>query len=129
MIELVCLLALSKLKINTFGCYYWLDKLPSCFLYVLQIIRVLVTLALEQKPANREKASVLISDLYGQVLNSREVANGFDLILQQLEDLLLDTPDVTEAVGNFVARCVADDCLAPAYVTRPHPTLKDPRTL
>lgn len=90
-----------------------------------EIIRVLVTLALEQKAANREKASVLISDLYGQVLNSREVANGFDLILQQLEDLVLDTPDVTEAIGNFIARCMADDCLAPAFVTRPHPTLKD----
>ena len=94
-----------------------------------QIIRVLVTLALEQKAANREKASVLISDLYGQVLNSREVANGFDLILQQLEDLVLDTPDVTEAIGNFIARCMADDCLAPAFVTRPHPTLKDSKAL
>ncbi len=85
-------------------------------------MRVLVTLALEEKPANRELASVLISDLYSQVLNAREVANGFDLILQQLEDLELDTPDVTEAVGNFIARCVADDCLAPAYFTRPHHT-------
>lgn len=86
---------------------------------------MLVTLALEQKAANREKASVLISDLYGQVLNAREVAAGFDRILQQLEDLALDTPDVSEAVGNFIARCVADDCLAPAYVNRPHPTVKD----
>lgn len=83
---------------------------------------MLVTLALEEKAVNREQASVLISDLYSQVLNSREVANGFDLILQQLEDLSLDTPDVTEAVGNFIARCIADDCLAPAYVTRPNHT-------
>lgn len=90
---------------------------------------MLVTLALEQRSTNREKASVLISDLYGQLLNAREVAHGFDRILQQLEDLELDTPDVTEATGNFIARCVADDCLAPAYVTRPHPTLKDSKTL
>ena len=88
-----------------------------------------MTLALEQKPANREKASILLSDLYGQVLNAREVAHGFDLILQRLDDLMLDTPDVTEAVGNFIARCVADDCLAPAYITRPHPTARDPKTL
>lgn len=93
----------------------------------LQIIRVLVTLALEQKSANREKASILISDLYGQVLNSREVSCGFDQILQQLQDLELDTPDVTESVGNFIARSVADDCLAPAYVTKPHITLSDPK--
>ncbi len=88
---------------------------------------MLVTLGLEEKAANREQASVLISDLYGQVLNAREVGNGFDLILQQLEDLALDTPDVTEAVGNFIARCVADDCLAPAFITRTHHT--DPKAL
>lgn len=89
---------------------------------------MLVTLALEQKSANREKASILISDLYGHVLNSREVASGFDQILRQLEDLELDTPDVTEAMGNFLARSVADDCLAPAYVTKPHIPLTDPKT-
>ena len=88
---------------------------------------MLVTLALEQKSVNREKASVLISDLCGQVLNSREVACGFDQILRQLGDLELDTPDVTDAVGNFVARAVADDCLAPAYVTKPPVSPTDPK--
>ncbi len=96
---------------------------------LIQIIHVLVTLALEQKAVNREKTSVLISDMYGQLLNSREVANGFDLILQELEDLELDTPDVTEAVGNFIARCVADDCLAPAYVTRPQSNMYGPKAM
>lgn len=90
---------------------------------------MLVTLALEQKAANREKTSVLISDLYAQAFNAREVANGFDLILQQLEDLVLDTPDVTDAVGNFIARCVADDCLAPAYITRPHTATRNPKAM
>ena len=88
---------------------------------------MLVTVALEQKAVNREKASILISDLYGQVLNSREVANGFDLITKQLDDLELDTPDVTDAVGKFIARCVADDCLAPAFVTKPHSLPKEPK--
>ena len=90
---------------------------------------MLITLALEQKSANREKASILISDLYGQVLNSREIASGFDQILRQLEDLELDTPDVTEATGNFIARSVADDCLAPAYVTKPQITPINPKIL
>lgn len=94
------------------------SDLHAHLLLPFQLIRVLVTLALEQKAANREKASVLISDLYGQVLNAREVANGFDLILNQIEDLGLDTPDISEAVGNFIARCVADDCLAPAYLNK-----------
>ena len=41
---------------------------------------------------------------------------GFDLLLSQLDDLRLDTPDAPEVLGNFMARCVADDCLPPAYV-------------
>ena len=96
-------------------------------MFLWQIIRILVTLALEQKSANREKASVLISDLYGQLLNSREVAVGFEQILHQLSDLVLDTPDVTDAVGNFIARAVADDCLAPAFVLKAPGSPIDPK--
>ena len=42
--------------------------------------------------------------------------SGFDLLLSQLDDLSLDTPDAPEILGNFMARCVADDCLPPAYI-------------
>lgn len=37
---------------------------------------MLVTFALEESPSRRELASVLISDLYGSVINSRDVAEG-----------------------------------------------------
>ncbi len=77
----------------------------------------MVSLALEEKAANREKVSVLLSDLYGQALNGREVARGFELVLSQLDDLTLDTPDAAAIVGNFIARCVADDCLPPAFIS------------
>ena len=76
-----------------------------------------MTIALEEKDANRELTSNLISDLYGSIINSRDVANGFDMVLSQLADLSLDTPEASHVVGNFIARCVADDCLPPAYVT------------
>ncbi len=82
-----------------------------------QIVRVVVSLALEEKAANREKVSVLLSDLYGQLLNGREVAKGFEQVLSQLDDLTLDTPDASTVVGNFMARCVADDCLPPAFIS------------
>nr|CAA75614.1 MA3 [Suberites domuncula] len=82
-----------------------------------EVVRIVVTLALEEKAANREKVSVLLSDLYGQVINGREVAKGFDIILSQLNDLILDTPDAASVIGNFIARCVADDCLPPAFVS------------
>ncbi len=94
----------------------------------LQVIRVVVSLALEEKDSNREKVSVLISDLYGQVVNGREVAKGFELVLSQLDDLSLDTPDAATVVGNFMARCVADDCLPPAFVSN-YPKVDNKNTL
>ncbi len=41
---------------------------------------------------------------------------GFDILLLQLNDLSLDTPNASEVLGNFIARAVADDCIPPAYV-------------
>jgi programmed cell death protein 4 len=89
---------------------------------------VLITVALEEKAANRELASVLLSDLFGHVINYRDVVMGFDIILSQLSELSLDTPDAPHIVGNFIARCVADDCLPPVYITN-HTEVTDPKMM
>lgn len=44
---------------------------------------------------------------------------GFDMLLANLPDLILDTPDAAHLIGNFIARAVADDCVPPIYVTNP----------
>lgn len=41
------------------------------------------------------------------------------MLLNNLPDLILDTPDAAHLVGNFIARAVADDCMPPIYVTKP----------
>lgn len=87
-----------------------------------EVVRVVITLALEEKAVNREMVSVLLSDLYGQVVNGREMAKGFEMVLSQLDDLMLDTPDASTIIGNFMARCVADDCLPPVFVSA-YPTV------
>lgn len=78
---------------------------------------VLVSLALEKKASHRELASILISDLFGIILTSEIIQKGFDVLLSQLDDLELDTPDADVVLGNFIARSIADDCLPPKYVT------------
>lgn len=93
-----------------------------------EIVRVLITVALEEKAANRELASILLSDLFGHVINYRDTVMGFDTILSQLSELSLDTPDAPNVVGNFIARCVADDCLPPAFVTN-HTEVTDPKMI
>lgn len=44
---------------------------------------------------------------------------GFDILLENLPDLILDTPEAPVLLGNFIARAVADDCVPPKYVTNP----------
>lgn len=45
--------------------------------------------------------------------------SGYDLLLANLPDLILDTPEAPILLGNFIARSVADDCVPPKYVTSP----------
>jgi len=76
-----------------------------------------VTLAMEKKGAQRELASVLLSDLYGErVIYEQDLELGFQALLNVLNDLKLDTPDAPQVLGQFMARCVADDCLNPCYI-------------
>uniref|UniRef100_T1IIT8 Programmed cell death protein 4 n=1 Tax=Strigamia maritima TaxID=126957 RepID=T1IIT8_STRMM len=82
--------------------------------YLISVIAVM--LAMDRKPSQRELTSVLISDLYMKVLTQKNIARAFDYLLSNLADIVLDTPEAPTILGNFIARCVADDCLPPKYV-------------
>lgn len=85
---------------------------------------VAIEVSLDHKQSQREMTSVLISDLYGRIITGKDIAKGFDMLLNNLPDLILDTPDAVTILGNFIARAVADDCIPPKYVTSPE--LKSP---
>ncbi|XP_045530242.1 programmed cell death protein 4 isoform X3 [Pieris brassicae] len=80
------------------------------------VCETIVEIALDHKPSHCEMASVLISDLYGRVFSVRDISYAFERLLDKLPDLILDTPDATVLLSNFIARCVADDCLPPRFV-------------
>lgn len=80
------------------------------------VIRKAIEMAFEHKNSHREMTSVLLSDLYGRCLIASDYERGFDMLLNNLPDLVLDTPDAAHLLGNFLARAVADDCLMPKYV-------------
>jgi len=93
-----------------------------------QIPIVLISLALEKKSSHRELASILISDLFGKPLTSEDIERGFDILLSQLDDLELDTPDASIVLGNFIARAIADDCIPPKYATNAKQVLETKET-
>lgn len=81
------------------------------------VTKIAVEIAMEHKQSHREMTSVLLSDLYGRCITSKDIVHGFDVLLDDLPDLILDTPEAPTVLGNFIARAVADDCIPPRYVT------------
>lgn len=82
-----------------------------------KIAKLAVILAMDRHNPQREMISRLISDLYSDVLSQDDIARGFDELLDGLDDIRLDTPDAHNLIGQFIARCIADDCLPPKFIT------------
>merc|ERR1712088_185635 len=80
------------------------------------IVSICIELAMDHKPSHRELTSVLVSELYLKVISQRDIGKAFDHLLHQLPDLILDTPDAPEVLGNFLARAIADDCIPPKFL-------------
>ncbi|XP_044317379.1 programmed cell death protein 4 [Drosophila rhopaloa] len=88
------------------------------------ITSILVEIAMDHKDSQREMTSVLISDLYGRVITGKDIEKGFNMLLANLPDLILDTPEAPIMLGNFMARAVADDCIPPKFVAKAEEELR-----
>ncbi|XP_066457509.1 programmed cell death protein 4 [Eleutherodactylus coqui] len=75
-----------------------------------------VSIALEGKASHRELTSKLLHDLCGTLLSTRDVEISFDKLLEELPELVLDTPRAPQLVGQFIARAVGDGILSKTYM-------------
>ncbi|TNM85890.1 programmed cell death protein 4a [Takifugu flavidus] len=75
-----------------------------------------VSLALEGKASHRELTSRLLSDLSGKLLSQSDLARAFDKMLKELPDLILDTPEAPQMLGQFIARAIADHILPMSFL-------------
>lgn len=66
-----------------------------------QVIVIAVTLAMEHKSAHRELTSVLISDLYDRPFKMPDYEQAFKVLIKNLPDLVLDTPDAPIVLGRW----------------------------
>jgi len=92
------------------------EMLPNFGVRRWMIVTLLIEMAMDHKPSHREMTSTLISDLYLKVITQRDLGKAFDHLLRQLPDLVLDTPDAVDILGNFIARAIADDCIPPKFI-------------
>lgn len=75
------------------------------------VLVIAVEAAMDHKPSHREMTSQLISVLAEEFLEDNEVVKGFEKLLENLTETILDVPEAPTLLGNFIARAVADDCL------------------
>lgn len=64
------------------------------------VTSVIVEISMDHKDSQREMTSVLISDLYGRVITGRDIEKGFEVLLANLPDLTLDTPEAPTILGK-----------------------------
>ncbi|XP_024376076.1 MA3 DOMAIN-CONTAINING TRANSLATION REGULATORY FACTOR 4 [Physcomitrium patens] len=84
--------------------------------YHAAFVKRLITLAMDRKNREKEMASVLVSELYAEVIPLVSIARAYTLLLQSAEDTALDIPDAANELSLFLARAVVDDILPPLYL-------------
>jgi len=94
-----------------------LRELNAPFVH-FEVVKRLLTQALDRGNRQREGASVFLSDQIGHLLTLADVERGFTLLLERMEDLALDCPTAFRDLSIFIARCVVDEVLPPAFLVR-----------
>lgn len=98
--------------IDTLKCFS-LSKVKAEF------ISYIVIIALEHNNTCKELMSRLLRDLKLEVFAEVDFESGFDLLMKNLDDLVLDNPNAPEQTGTFIARAIADKVISKSYLNRP----------
>ncbi|KAI3927259.1 hypothetical protein MKW92_011592, partial [Papaver armeniacum] len=75
-------------------------------------------MAMDRYVKEKEMDSVLMIDLYTDVINLMHISQGFVLLLEAVDDLVVDILDAVDVRSLFVAQAVVDDILPPAFLSR-----------
>ncbi|KAK3150902.1 hypothetical protein QOZ80_3AG0239210 [Eleusine coracana subsp. coracana] len=86
--------------------------------YHYYFVKKLVSVAMDRHDREKEMAAVLLSSLYGDVIDRPQLHKGFCKLTESCDDLSVDTPDAVDILAVFVARAVVDDMLPPAFLAK-----------
>jgi len=88
----------------------------KCAEYHSEVIKKSISLSLDQSSRERELISRLLCELHPKSLTDKDVADGFEHLLEDTDDLSIDAPEAKTIVGTFLARAVVDEVLPPAFL-------------
>lgn len=84
------------------------------------LVRRVVVLAMGKKERERELVSIILSQMRGRgILSIEQVGKGFERMFEIVDDIVLDVPHARKYIAQFLARCVADEVLPPAFLSDP----------
>ncbi|CAN6285143.1 unnamed protein product [Urochloa humidicola] len=92
------------------------DLRVPCYHYYF--VKKLVSVAMDRHDREKEMAAVLLSSLYGDVVDRPQLYKGFCKLTESCDDLSVDTPDAVDILAVFVARAIVDDMLPPAFLAK-----------
>ncbi|XP_057775902.1 LOW QUALITY PROTEIN: MA3 DOMAIN-CONTAINING TRANSLATION REGULATORY FACTOR 2-like [Salvia miltiorrhiza] len=90
-------------------------EMPGYYFY---FVKKLVSIAMDRRDKEKEMASILLSSLYGDVIDPKQVYKGFQKLVQSADDLVVDIPDAVDVLAMFIARAIVDDILPPSFLTK-----------
>jgi hypothetical protein len=90
-----------------------LSELKDCSFMHFEMVKVLVNSALDHNNRERELASQLLAS---GCFKEDQIVTGMAVLLDRVEDLLLDIPDIPVLLSWFLARAVSDEALPPAFL-------------
>jgi len=83
-----------------------------------EVVKLAVSMSLDRGDRERELSSTLLAEISGSTISTDVVVKGFTVLLERVEDLTLDVPDVQRLLACFLARAVVDEALPPAFMVR-----------
>lgn len=86
--------------------------------YSFYFVKKLVSIAMDRRDKEKEMASILLSSLYGDVIDPQQLYKGFQKLVESADDLIVDIPGAVDILALFIARAVVDDILPPSFLTK-----------
>jgi len=93
--------------------------------YNHEVVKRVISTAFDKGNRERELTSLLLAKAVGDAVNDEEdeypiprknCELGFNILLQRVEGLYKDVPDVLELLSSFVGRAIVDEVLPPNFI-------------
>jgi len=81
-----------------------------------QLVKKSIVMSMEKGSYEKELVSKLLSALYGNTIPSEKITEGFQCVLDAIDDIVLDTPDAADLASKFLARAIVDEVVPPAFL-------------